>query len=96
MKGEGWRTEAEVEGRGSVEDHFQAGCLDHLVEGGRDGDVRDDGDGEGARGGLRGVGFADLGGLVLVADRGHDAVALGEELLEDVGGDEAGAPWSVC
>ena len=92
----GGRTEAEVEGRGRVEDDFQAGRLDHLVERRGDGDVRDDGDGEGARGGLRGVGFADLGGLVLVADCGHDAVAFGEELLEDVGGDEAGAPWGVC
>ena len=79
-----------------MEDHFQAGCLDHLVEGRGDGDVWDDGDGEGARGGLRGVGLADLGGLVLATDRRHDAVAFAEELLEDVGGDEAGAAWSVC
>jgi hypothetical protein len=34
---------------------------------------------------LRGVRFADLGGLLLGADGGHDAVVFGEELLQDVG-----------
>jgi hypothetical protein len=34
---------------------------------------------------LRGVCLADLGGFLLAADRRHDAVAFGEELLQDVG-----------
>ncbi|EPE07686.1 origin recognition complex subunit 6 [Ophiostoma piceae UAMH 11346] len=81
---------AVVEGRGSVQDNLDAGDLDRLVE----------------RVGLRelgnnldletvlaqlGVSLVDVGGLGLAADGGDNGVALGEELLDDVGGNEARA-----
>lgn len=67
-----------------MQDDFDAGDLDDFVKGRGLGDVGDDGDGEFFRG-LVGVGGADGGGLGFGADGGDDVVALGEELLEDVG-----------
>ena len=84
-KKKGGVTEAVVEGRGGVQDDFEAGGLGDLVEGGRVGDVGHDSEGEGARGRFGGVGVADARGLGLAADRRHDRVSLGEEQLEDVG-----------
>lgn len=75
-----------------MQDGLEAGRLDDLVEGVGLRDVRDDGDGEALGVELR-VGVADLLGLILGADGGDDVVAAFEELLEDVGGDEAGAAW---
>jgi hypothetical protein len=68
-----------------VQDDFQSWDLDDLVEGVGLGDVWHDGNGEVSRGGLRGVRFTDLGRFLLGADRGHDAVAFGEELVQNVG-----------
>ena len=64
---------------------FEAGGLDDLVEGVWLGDVGDNENDKIARGGLGGVGPADLGCLFLGADGRDDAVAFGEELLQDVG-----------
>lgn len=76
--------ELEVEGGCRVQDHFDAGDLDDFVKGRGLRDVGDDGDGK-FFGGLGGVGGTDRGGLGFGADGGDDVVALGEELLEDVG-----------
>lgn len=70
----------------------EAGRLDDLVEGVLAGDVGDDGDGQTA-GRQVFVDVADLLGLILGADGRDDVVAALEELLENVGGDKAGAAW---
>lgn len=68
-----------------MENDLQPGDLDHLVKGVRLGEVGHDGDNKVARGGLRRVRLSNLGSLLLGANRRHDAVPFGEELLQDVG-----------
>jgi len=67
-----------------VEYHFDAGNLDDLVKGVGLGNVRHNDYAEFIRG-LVWVGGTDRRGLLLGPDRGDNAVALGEELFEDVG-----------
>lgn len=73
-----------------VEDDLDAWGLDNLIEGVRLRDVRHNGRLQAvlAQAGMGGV---DLGGLVVGTDSGHDIVATRQELLEDVGRDEARA-----
>lgn len=72
-------------------DHgFEGWVADHcLVEGALDSDVFDYGEGELVAD--LGVGLFDLVGFGLGADGCDDGVALLEEEIEDVGGDEAAA-----
>lgn len=89
------RTELEVERRGGVQDDLEPGGLDDLVKGVWPGNVGHDGDDEVARRRLRGVRLADPGRLLLGADRRDDAVALGQELLQDVGWGRGGRSVTV-
>lgn len=86
--------EVVVEGRCGVDDggEGRAVLAENVVKGGRVGNVAD-GDGEESARGDKGwvVGGEECVGLGLGAHRGDDAVALGEELFENVGSDEAGA-----
>ena len=71
-----------------MQDNLKTRLLHDLIENIQLGDIRDNDHLELAAAGLVGVGFADLLRLVLGPDGGDHGVALGEELLENVG-------WSV-
>lgn len=87
--------EVVVERRGRVQDGGEGGAVPRqdVVKGRRHGNVADGHDRQAPRGHELRVRGRDGVGLGLAAHRGDDGVALGEELLEDVGGDEAGATW---
>ena len=81
----GLRTELKVKRRSSVQDDLETRLLHNLVESVELGNVGDNDHLELAAAGLVGVRFADLLRLVLGPDGGDHGVALGEELLEDMG-----------
>lgn len=85
--------EVVVEGRRRVQDDGEAGAVlrEDGVKGRGDGNVADGDDGQALRGDQVWVRGVDEVGLGLVTHRRDDSVASAQQLLEDVGGDEAGA-----
>jgi hypothetical protein len=84
--------DVEMEGGGSVDDCFQAVDLDGFVEGALLSNVFDDAEVE-LGGRYVVVRFFDFVGFVLGAYRGDDSVAVLEQDVEYVGGDEATSSW---
>lgn len=68
-----------------MQDHLKTRLLHDLVESIKLGDIGNNDDLELAAAGLVGISLADLLRLVLGPDGGDNGVALGEQLLEDVG-----------
>jgi hypothetical protein len=84
--------DVEVEGGGGMDDSFETIDFQCLVESSFDGDVGDDFEGE-FRGGGVWVSVLDGVGFGLGADGGYDFVAMFEEDIKDVSGDETGSTW---
>ena len=81
----GLLTELEMERRSCVQHNLKPRLLHDLIKSIELGNIGNDDHLEVAAAGLVGVGFTDLLRLVLGPDGGDDGVALGEQLLENVG-----------